>query len=125
MQFNDVDVVGWPDLRWRGRGQFELLNSLHVSGICEGEWFSFNVPKGLITDLASVPKIARWIVSKTDLVMASIVHDWLYVIRFHRGRLFADELFRYIGCTIDEQPQEAEAAYKAVRLFGKEYWDND
>lgn len=38
------------------------------------------VPRGMLTDLASVPRLARWIVGRVGPHLeASIVHDFLYV----------------------------------------------
>ncbi len=64
---------------------------------------SIIVPKGLLTDLASVPRCARWIVGRVGRHLeASIVHDFLYVawqdIEDYEARRedkkFADALMR-------------------------------
>lgn len=134
MYFANVEIQGWIDLRWRGNGEFHLLNEVVVTGFCEGEWFRIVIPAGVddrvikprwLTDLASVPKRFRDVVSKTDLLVASIVHDWLYHTRDNRGREWADKLFLHIGIHIDKQPRLAKIAYRAVRWFGQGAWDDD
>ena len=60
-----------------------------------------SIPAGFLTDLASVPRPARWAVSRVGPHLeASIVHDWLYVAwqfegreRTARMRRFADDVF--------------------------------
>ena len=86
---------------------------------------SLKVPRGLPTDLASVPKPFRPFVGRVGPHLeASIVHDYLYVAWQIHGleptddmRLFSDKvmlaamLASGMGC-------KARAIYWAVRLFG-------
>lgn len=51
------------------------------------------VPRYYLTDLASIPRWARWLISKTDQhIRASIVHDWLCETKVI-SRAAADGLF--------------------------------
>ncbi|MCY4429557.1 MAG: DUF1353 domain-containing protein [Rhodospirillales bacterium] len=83
------------------------------------------VKRGMVTDLASVPRVFRWFVSRVGPHLeASIVHDWLYVAWQKREltptddmRLFSDKvmlaamLASGMGCT-------AYIIYCAIRVFG-------
>ena len=83
------------------------------------------VPRGTVTDLASVPPVFRWYVGRVGRHLeASIVHDWLYVAWQQFGlaptddmRLFSDKvmlaamLASGMGC-------KAYVIYWAVRAFG-------
>ena len=74
-----------------------------VEFLLDEEPTSITVPKGMLTDLASVPSVARSIVGRVGPHLeASIVHDFLYIawqdLADHGARKadrrFADELFR-------------------------------
>ena len=64
--------------------------------------FAICVPRSFLTDLSSVPRWGRWLVSRVGPHLeASIVHDWLYVAWQHEKkdameamRGFADDVFR-------------------------------
>ena len=46
---------------------------------------TITVPKGFITDLASVPRAMWWLIAPFDVARAAIIHDLLYkVIRQYR-----------------------------------------
>lgn len=57
--------------------------------LAEDYTFSFNhngvtrtltVPKGMLTDLASVPRIFRWLVGRVGRHLeAAIIHDWYFI----------------------------------------------
>ena len=78
--------------------------SVQVKSLADGSKrkVAIEVPAGLLTDLCSVPSIARWAVSRVGPHLeASIVHDWLYVAWQHEGKgrtdtnkRFADDVFR-------------------------------
>ena len=57
-----------------------------------GDWI---VPQGFDTDLASVPRIFRWAVSKMDGIEAAVLHD--YLCRFAIvPRPEADRIYREV-----------------------------
>ena len=87
--------------------------------------FAICVPRGTVTDLASVPRALRWYVGRVGRHLeASIIHDWLYVA-WQRCklaptddmRLFSDKvmlaamLASGMGC-------KAYVIYWAIRVFG-------
>ena len=84
-----------------------------------GIW-QWTVPEGFPTDLASVPRGFRWLVSKVTGVEASIIHDWLYDQRIGT-RKYADDLF-YEFLKQTESRWVAWVMYRAVRLGGGIAW---
>ncbi|MEN8195952.1 MAG: DUF1353 domain-containing protein [Pseudomonadota bacterium] len=75
------------------RAIFILSEDLELSFKTNGKQDSVTVPAEFVTDLASVPRFLQWIVSKTDGIEASVVHDYIYAHPKGRTKLFADRLF--------------------------------
>ncbi len=96
-------------------------NQSQVQGYC-----SVVVPCGMVTDLASIPRICRGAVSKVGLhVEASVVHDYLYgaQLEFGQGnrkedRKFADELYKRLMEKAGVNRFKRWLIYRAVRTFG-------
>jgi hypothetical protein len=87
-------------------------------------WIQFKFLRGFITDLASVPKIARWLVDNDDsrITLASLCHDFL----FSTHRLSFDdtnELF-FQMCVFCGYPlSKSRIAWAAVSsIFGRIRW---
>ena len=94
-----------------------------------------SVPKGYITDLASVPRFCWAFIAPFDVARAAVVHDILYekintaykgekILTKHdreRYRKVADDVFKE-GMESDVPPVpkwKIWAAYNAVRVFGR------
>ena len=78
-----------------GEGEFQLEDDEHFDTII-GE---VTIPAGFITDFASIPRIARWLLPQTGhSARAALLHDWLLergetlAIRRSATRVFNDEL---------------------------------
>lgn len=86
----------------------------------------FTVPAGFMTDLASIPRVARNLpafdpngVSRK----AAVGHDWKYWLQSgtkDEADLFLREAMLAEGCTY----LEADAFYAAVKWFGQSSWDD-
>lgn len=96
------------------------------------------IEEGFNTDLSSVP-VFLWSIFPPfgDFLLASIIHDHLYVNRAHgmsraeadremflwstaiNGDMNYDNIFQYIRKKVDNKLR-----YWAVRLFGWSYWNN-
>ncbi len=77
------------------------------------------VPAGFRTNLASVPRVARSLVSVTDGIEASVVHDFGY-FEHYRPKAWVDRLFYMM---LEGQPAwRRRAMYEAVRRFGDRAW---
>ncbi|PKQ78079.1 DUF1353 domain-containing protein [Aeromonas sobria] len=81
---------------------------------------TFSIPKGMITDLASVPR-ALWIALPPfgEYTIAAVVHDRIYrapelnITRAEADQLFYDLMVQYGVSTV-----KAKAMYYGVRSFG-------
>jgi len=62
-------------LHWLGGNQWELAEPLTVKW--RGQ--TITVPAGTVTDLASVPRLLRWLVPAVGAwTRGSVIHDWAY-----------------------------------------------
>ncbi len=62
-----------------GRGLFTVMDSFKYEVGTKGSGVCIVVDEGFETDFASVPRIARWLISPVGLhAKASLVHDALY-----------------------------------------------
>ena len=98
-----------------------------------------SVPKGYITDLASVPRFCWAFIAPFDVARAAVVHDILYekintayknekILTKHdreKYRKVADDVFKEgMESAEPEVPKwKIWAAYNAVRVFGR--WANN
>lgn len=101
--------------------QWELLEDYYY----EVNGYIIKVPKGFITDLASVPRIF-WSIFPPfgDYTAAAIVHDYLYSKENNTGinRTLADKIFLFIMKELGVCLFKRTAMYKAVRIFGEPSW---
>ena len=75
-----VDTLTW-----------ELLEPVQVEGAA-GRW---TVPAGYLTDFASVPRVAVWLIPRFgDYTAAAIVHDWLITDVLPTGEIDSREVDR-------------------------------
>jgi len=99
-------------------GKFELVSDY----IYQIENYVIKVPRGFITDYASIPRIFRPIVLPYGKHSgASVVHDYLYSksCDLDIERKKADKIFFEILKEEGVNPILARLMYIAVRVFGK------
>ena len=97
-----------------------------VSGVGGSRELEVAVPKGFLTDLCSVPPLARWLVSRVGPHLeACIVHDWLYsawevegIRPKQRMRSFADDVLRAAMAEAKVGCRQQSMIDRAVRWFG-------
>lgn len=96
------------------------------------------VPKGFVTDMASVPRVLWNIIAPFDVARAAVIHDILYKnIRDYLGdngtdakmimenamdaKKVADKIFLYAMESLDPPipTWKRQACYLAVKFFGK------
>ncbi len=103
--------------------QHDLLAEIEI----DGELREIRVPRGLITDLTSVPAVFRIFVSRVGpWLEAAVLHDYLYIAWQDvpdRGpreadRAFADEVFRLAMIEADVSTWRRILIHQAVRIFG-------
>lgn len=93
----------------------------------DGKIHEITVPQGMLTDLASVPRIARSIIDRVGPHLeASIVHDFLYIAWQDIGgysartndQAFADKVMRAALRAANIPERTILEIYGAVRTFG-------
>lgn len=113
-----------------------FLTSLDLRAYKPGEWVvlvgllylagngaRFMVPRGFITDLASIPLALRWLIDPDGLSrQAAVLHDFLYCLHF-TTRAEADALFLEALAACGVGWVTRHAMYAGVRAGGWVYWD--
>ena len=83
---------------------------------------SVAVPKGFITDFASIPWLFwSFLPSWGKYGKAAVIHDCLYSTHY-RTRKEADDIFYEAMLVSGTKPWKAKIMYWAVRLFGWVAW---
>ncbi|WP_421292927.1 DUF1353 domain-containing protein [Aeromonas veronii] len=95
---------------------WELHEEYHVLS----EHISFTIPKGFVTDLASVPRCIWNIFPPFGLYTgAAVAHDYLYrTAKIKVTREQADALFKEQMIKAGFDSTKAQLMYLAVRAFG-------
>lgn len=128
----------WRDVKALPRGHGEDADYLTRGDYCvryklDGQVREITVPSGMLTDLTSVPRAARWLVGRVGPHLeAAIVHDFLYIAwqdvkgghqPQEADRRFADELMRVAMKAAGVGRLKRFLIHKAVRTFGSlAYW---
>ena len=92
----------------------------------ESRWHSICIPRGYKTDLASVPRLARFFVSRAGPHLeACIVHDWLYEAWIVTNeppnrsmKKFADDVLKQALKEAKVRSYTVWAIYQACAKFG-------
>jgi hypothetical protein len=124
--------------------EYVVSDDYRVRYRLDGKPREITVPAGMLTDLASVPRVARWLVDRVGPHLeAAIVHDFLYIawqdVAGGRGareedRRFADELMRVAMESAKVGATSRFVIHNAVRSFGgrafeepneRRYWRPD
>jgi len=83
------------------------------------------IPKGFVTDLASIPKVLWPILPPTErYTHAAIIHDYHYWTQ-NISRDEADEIFKIGMKELNVPGWSSYAIYKAVSLAGGTAWENN
>jgi hypothetical protein len=86
---------------------------------------SVTVPRGFVTDFASVPRLF-WSLVPPDgaYAHAAVVHDYLYWAQTTK-RTVADEIFLRAMNDLKVSPVIASGIHSAVNAFGASAWDSN
>ena len=80
------------------------------------------VPKGFITDFASVPPVCNWFIPKSgEYDPAAVIHDWLY-FKKERPRSECDGIFCEAMKVLGVNILKAQIMYLSLRVFGWISW---
>lgn len=108
-------------------GDYILQHDFACSVSIDGDPTGLLAPRGMVTDLTSVPPVFRIFVGRVGpWLEAAILHDWLYVAWRHvpgrgvraRDRLFADRVMLLAMERARVPAWRRLAIYGALRLFG-------
>ena len=109
-----------PPESWVSPAKWCLLENFHKAGV--------TVPKGFVTDGASVPFIFWWLCNPTGKALhASIVHDYLLSkVKEGDTRRFADEKFAEVLEESGVSSPRKTIMFFLVRAYGiiKNLWFN-
>ena len=84
-----------------------------------------NVPRGFVTDLASIPRVFFSLFRPDgQYAHAAVVHDWLYWNQ-STSRAIADEIFNLAMIDLSVSTIERRALFEAVARFGEESWSEN
>lgn len=100
VRYNARPLESDPTSDWQLRTGYTVwidIDFRDEANLWRAETWALTAPRGMYTDLSSIPAFARWIVSKSGPHLeASIIHDWLYLKwtdhRFDNKR-FSDWVF--------------------------------
>ena len=121
MNYQFLTPVYYKDLE---NGKFELTNELQATT----PYGLIRVPRGYITDLASIPWIAQCIIPKLGKQnRSSVVHDYLYEVGSINGkkitREIADKIYFGLMKSRKVSAWNRHIQYRALRMFGFIAWN--
>ena len=83
------------------------------------------VPKGFVTDLASIPREFWSILDPADdYAYAAVVHDYLYWTQL-TTKNEADLILKFAMQDLDVSPTTVDVIYTAVDMFGQQAWNQN
>ena len=108
-RFRDPIYVLVTPIGWRPNG-------------ADGKLQAVTVPRGFVTDFASIPKVF-WSALPADgtLAYAAVIHDYMYWAQ-STDRETADNIFREILLELKVSSSTVSILYNAVRFFGNSAW---
>ena len=84
------------------------------------------VPKGFITNFASVPRALWWLVSPIDNhAKAAVVHDFCYYSKYQNDRKKSDDIFAEALEALGVNKLKIWCMYWSVRLFAWRRWNQN
>lgn len=108
------------DLRAHAPGEWVVLRALTFRA---HDGRAFVIPRGFITDLASIPRLVRPVLDQNGTSRrAAVLHDFLYC-RQTTSRADADELFDEAMELDGVGRVERTLMYAGVRVGGWLYWN--
>lgn len=110
------DPLCFVDAGLRGSSRLlMLLNDFRYSS----SYGTITVPKGFITDGASIPQVFWSVLSPFDNYFgAAVIHDYLYTYNIGFNREQADLIFKEAMFNLGVPWYTREVIFRAVRIFG-------
>ena len=76
------------------------------------------VPAHFVTDMASIPRLARFLYDPADFAEAAVVHDWIYAVGEPGRRNDADNIMRSMLVETGHSTRRANIVHFVVSKFG-------
>ncbi len=109
----DLRVVDREDHPEGKTGYFMVMEDFHYHGT-----FDYMVPAGTLTDLASIPRLMRWLFNRTGPSRkAAVMHDRMYGTKW-RTRKECDAGFKEMLLARNVGGLTARTYYRGVRAGG-------
>lgn len=106
------------DIGWNGRVYYELMEDLIFQYSINGSGVKIIVPKGFVTDFATIPRILWSIFPPAGKhSKATVIHDYLYTLP-KCSRFLADSIFREAMYQSGVNIFQRVIMYYGVRIFG-------
>jgi len=121
---SSLGIVLIPDENRQNRRVAAVADAFgFVANLSKRKKIAVLTPKGYVTDFASIPSFAAWIISPFGKhAEAAVVHDWLYTLGKpgdRKGRLLADRTFKRALKLVGVGPLRRNLMFWCVRLGGK------
>jgi hypothetical protein len=119
---SDLVVKSYDETKW------ELTEEFYFYFSEDDKSTGVTVPKGFITDFASVPRILWSILPPTGrYTKAAVLHDFLYSNASHLEltRKQCDKMFLQGMEILGVKRWVRNTIYRAVRIFGNKYYKKD
>lgn len=122
---HDIEIKTQPSIMPVQNNQFFTCEPFTIT--VDGKLIT--VPKGFLTDLASIPRVFWAIDAPNDTVSIApaILHDYMYSIDFPYNftRKKADDIFYYALRKNGASRWTSLKFWSTVRLFGKKFYKED
>ena len=117
-QFTEDLIIKWvPDIK---KFKVFITFDYHVGSEYSSE--IIRIPAGFLTDLASIPPPARWLIPKLGKhAQAAVIHDFMYRIHLY-DRKKCDKIFLEAMKVLKVPLWKRMVMYRAVRMFGGLSW---
>lgn len=115
----DLVVKELPDGTW------EVCEALRFRRALRTKWETYLVPKGFVTDFASVPRLpVVYLLAGNTAHAAAVVHDYLYQTHLTRSKPKADLVFLDAMKATGVPAWRRWLMYSAVSVCGFSSWSS-
>lgn len=116
-------MINEPNIKFITNRNVELTKPFKDSVSVYGIEFKFDIPKGFVTDGASIPDIFwgfpfKFTPFQGETFPAAVVHDYLYDIEVF-DKVISDEVFYQLMKKYDTPKYKRTLYYLAVHWFGR------
>lgn len=105
-------------------GEYLLERDMDYKYTTENLTLTIKVPKGFVTDFASIPSFLFWLIKKDGpILIPAVLHDYLYATNL-LNKTVSDSLFFQLMETYKVSKLKRHLVFLAVLLLGRRSWNN-